>query len=204
MYTGNAELLALAMKIAWTQNVIILEADLEIEERRWYLRAADQNRQKRKKPCAAFNTQHRAILCSDCTRTTVFLVMLYVGLSLNKFLNWASSFFTSPAFSRLWIAASTGPLPTSSPSNMFDKPTYFLFAAEGPATGNARTQPLALGYRGRTRRSVKFFFTDLKIVLYLRRTDGIIETDWTARKAADGGFLKIMRLMHSNSCERGA
>ena len=63
MYTGNAELLALAMKIAWTQNVVILEADLEIEERRWYLRAADQNRQKRKKPCAAFNTQHRTFLC---------------------------------------------------------------------------------------------------------------------------------------------
>lgn len=39
MYTGNAELLALAMKIAWTQNVVILEANLEIEERRWYLRA---------------------------------------------------------------------------------------------------------------------------------------------------------------------
>lgn len=42
MYTGNAELLALAMRIAWTQNVVILEADLEIEERRWYLRAAGQ------------------------------------------------------------------------------------------------------------------------------------------------------------------
>lgn len=42
MYAGNAELLALAMKIAWTQNVVILEADLEIEERRWYLRAAGQ------------------------------------------------------------------------------------------------------------------------------------------------------------------
>ena len=39
MYAGNAELLALAMKIAWTQNVVILEAKLEIEERRWYLRA---------------------------------------------------------------------------------------------------------------------------------------------------------------------
>lgn len=73
MYTGNAELLALAMKIAWTQNVVILEADLEIEERRWYLRAADQNRQKRKKPCAAFNTQHRAFLCliSDIPQRTL-------------------------------------------------------------------------------------------------------------------------------------
>lgn len=42
MYAGNAELLALAMKIAWTQNVVILEAKLEIEERRWYLRAASR------------------------------------------------------------------------------------------------------------------------------------------------------------------
>ena len=42
LYVGNAELLALAMKIAWTQNVVILEAKLEIEERRWYLRAAGQ------------------------------------------------------------------------------------------------------------------------------------------------------------------
>ena len=42
LYAGNAELLALAMKIAWTQNVVILEAKLEIEERRWYLRAVGQ------------------------------------------------------------------------------------------------------------------------------------------------------------------
>ena len=42
MYAGDAELLALAMKIAWTQNVVILEANLEIEERRWYLCAAGQ------------------------------------------------------------------------------------------------------------------------------------------------------------------
>ena len=75
MYTGNAELLALAMKIAWTQNVVILEADLEIEERRWYLRAADQNRQKRKKPCAAFNTQHRAFLCL-ITQHRAFLCLI--------------------------------------------------------------------------------------------------------------------------------
>lgn len=42
MYAGNAELLALAVKIAWTQNVVILEANLEMEERRWYLRAASR------------------------------------------------------------------------------------------------------------------------------------------------------------------
>ena len=33
-------MLALAMEISGTQNVVILEADMELEERRWYLRAA--------------------------------------------------------------------------------------------------------------------------------------------------------------------
>ena len=40
MYEDTPELLALAMEISWTQNVVILEADMEPEERRWYLRAA--------------------------------------------------------------------------------------------------------------------------------------------------------------------
>ena len=40
MYENTPELLALAMEISWTQNVVILEADMEPEERRWYLRAA--------------------------------------------------------------------------------------------------------------------------------------------------------------------
>ena len=42
MYEDTPELLALAMEISWTQNVVILEADMEPEERRWYLRAADR------------------------------------------------------------------------------------------------------------------------------------------------------------------
>ena len=42
MYEGNPELLALAMEIGWTQNVVILEADLNTEERRWYLCAVKQ------------------------------------------------------------------------------------------------------------------------------------------------------------------
>ena len=29
-----------AMQIGWTQNVVILEADLTIEEKAWYIRAA--------------------------------------------------------------------------------------------------------------------------------------------------------------------
>ena len=40
MYEDTPELLALAMEISWTQNVVILEADMEPDERRWYLRAA--------------------------------------------------------------------------------------------------------------------------------------------------------------------
>ena len=42
MYAGNPELLDLAMQIGWTQNVVILEADLNTEEQRWYLCAVQQ------------------------------------------------------------------------------------------------------------------------------------------------------------------
>lgn len=42
MYSENEELLKLAAEISWTQNVVILEADLNMEERRWYLLAAKQ------------------------------------------------------------------------------------------------------------------------------------------------------------------
>ena len=42
LYEREPELLALAMEIGWTQNVVILEADLSMEERRWYLRAVRQ------------------------------------------------------------------------------------------------------------------------------------------------------------------
>ena len=40
MYEENPELLKLAMEIGWTQNVVILEAELSTKERRWYLQAA--------------------------------------------------------------------------------------------------------------------------------------------------------------------
>ncbi|MBM6695340.1 metallophosphoesterase [Pseudoflavonifractor capillosus] len=40
VYEENPELLDLAMEIGWTQNVVILEADLNTEEQRWYLCAA--------------------------------------------------------------------------------------------------------------------------------------------------------------------
>lgn len=42
VYGEHPDLLALSLKIGWTQNVIILEADLNIDERRWYLRATAQ------------------------------------------------------------------------------------------------------------------------------------------------------------------
>lgn len=49
MYEDTPELLTLAMEISWTQNVVILEADMEPDERRWYLRAAGQRWNSREK-----------------------------------------------------------------------------------------------------------------------------------------------------------
>ena len=42
MYGKNPGLLKLAMELSWTQNVVILEADLDMDSRRWYLCAARQ------------------------------------------------------------------------------------------------------------------------------------------------------------------
>ena len=42
VYEGNPELLALAMEIGRTQNVVILESALNMEERHWYLCAVRQ------------------------------------------------------------------------------------------------------------------------------------------------------------------
>ena len=42
LYEGNPDMLDLAMQLGWTQNVVILESELNSEERRWYLRAAKQ------------------------------------------------------------------------------------------------------------------------------------------------------------------
>ena len=42
MYEETPELLKLAMEIGWTQNVVILEAELSMEERHWYLQAIKQ------------------------------------------------------------------------------------------------------------------------------------------------------------------
>lgn len=41
-YENQPALLSLAMKIGWTQNVVILEADLPMELREWYLKVAMQ------------------------------------------------------------------------------------------------------------------------------------------------------------------
>ena len=42
MYENTPELLAQAMRLGWTQNVVIFEADLTMEERAWYLHAVEQ------------------------------------------------------------------------------------------------------------------------------------------------------------------
>ena len=41
-YEGRPSLLSRAMKLGWTQNVVIMEADLTIELREWYMKAAEQ------------------------------------------------------------------------------------------------------------------------------------------------------------------
>lgn len=42
LYEGNPETMEIAMQLGWTQNVVILEAKLNTEERRWYLLAVKQ------------------------------------------------------------------------------------------------------------------------------------------------------------------
>ncbi len=41
-YENHPALLTLALQIGWTQNVVIMESDLSMEIREWYLRAAKQ------------------------------------------------------------------------------------------------------------------------------------------------------------------
>ena len=41
-YENHPVLLSLTMQLSWTQNVVIMEADLAMELREWYLRAARQ------------------------------------------------------------------------------------------------------------------------------------------------------------------
>lgn len=42
IYKGYPEILVQAMKIGWTQNIVIMEADLDMESRFWYIWAAYQ------------------------------------------------------------------------------------------------------------------------------------------------------------------
>lgn len=42
IYEENPELLVQAMEIGWTQNVVILEADLSMGEQCWYLHVVRQ------------------------------------------------------------------------------------------------------------------------------------------------------------------
>lgn len=41
-YEGQADLLFLVLQLGWTQNVVIMEADLSVKLREWYLKAAKQ------------------------------------------------------------------------------------------------------------------------------------------------------------------
>lgn len=43
LYENQSDLMALAMKLKWTQNVIIMEAELTMEERAWYLQACAEH-----------------------------------------------------------------------------------------------------------------------------------------------------------------
>lgn len=40
LYGDNTDLLNLAAQVGWTQNIVILESDLTMDERAWYLKAA--------------------------------------------------------------------------------------------------------------------------------------------------------------------
>ena len=41
-YEGRPSLLSRAMKLGWTLNVVIMEADLTMELREWYMKATEQ------------------------------------------------------------------------------------------------------------------------------------------------------------------
>ena len=43
MYGDTPELLAVAMRLNWTQNVAIMEAGLTMDERCWYIRKAAES-----------------------------------------------------------------------------------------------------------------------------------------------------------------
>lgn len=42
VYEGCPEVLAQAMKVGWTQNIVIMEAELDMDARLWYLRAVQR------------------------------------------------------------------------------------------------------------------------------------------------------------------
>ena len=41
-YEGHPSLLSRAMNLGWTLNVVIMEADLSMDLREWYMQAAEQ------------------------------------------------------------------------------------------------------------------------------------------------------------------
>ena len=67
-YENTPELVRSAMKLGWTQNVIILEAELTIEERAWYLQAVERFNCSKKE--LADQISAAAHLENQCRRTS--------------------------------------------------------------------------------------------------------------------------------------
>ena len=55
-YENTPELLRIAMRLGWTQNVVILESELTMEERAWYLRTAERFHCSKKELADQINT----------------------------------------------------------------------------------------------------------------------------------------------------
>ena len=68
LYENTPELVRSAMKLGWTQNVIILEAELTIEERAWYLQAVERFNCSKKE--LADQISAAAHLENQCRRTS--------------------------------------------------------------------------------------------------------------------------------------
>lgn len=72
-YESAAAMLAQAMAIGWTQNVVILEADLTIQERTWYILAAWRFGWSKLKLTKQSNPMHIWIQLSTWSRNCAIL-----------------------------------------------------------------------------------------------------------------------------------
>lgn len=66
-YGLDEDILASAMQIGWTQNVVILEADLTVEEKYWYIRAAKEFCWSKPELMESIsNSAHKHTVLEDC------------------------------------------------------------------------------------------------------------------------------------------